>query len=337
MSLLGILKDPVRGLSRYSDSIANYAIALASILTLNFVLPRIMPGDPFHAIYGDEALMNMSPEMEAEIIRRFSLDSTWSEQFVAYLSGLLRGDLGYSYFYGIQVTDVILTFLPWTILLAGLALVISTFLGVMIGIESGYRRGCAIDRMLMAGLMFLSGFPHFFVGVLFLLLFSVTLGIMPLGGSATPYAGLTGLDYILDLLHHLTLPLVTLVIVQLAPTYLLSRNTMVTTLEEPFMTTARAKGCTEAAIRYRHAGRNALLPVVTATGIHIPRMLTEIILVEIVFSYPGAGTLLNNALSARDYPLIQGILLMMTISVLTINLAIDFLYSRIDPRVRYAH
>ena len=318
-------------------SFVNYIIALAAIFSINFILPRLMPGDPLQAIYGQEALVAMTPEMEAEIIRQFSLDKSWWDQLLAYIMGLLQGDLGFSYYYREQVSQVILGALPWTLLLTGLALIIATAIGVILGIESGYRRGSSLDRGLVACLMFLGGFPDFFIGILLLLIFAVSLDVLPLSGATSPYAGYAGLAYLLDILKHLALPLASMVLVQLGSIFLLTRNTIVTLLGESFILTARAKGCPENCIKYAHAGRNSLLPVTTATGIRIPHLLTGALFIEIVFSYPGVGSLLNTAISARDYPLIQGILLIVTLTVLSANFLVDILYMRLDPRVRYAH
>lgn len=318
-------------------SFLNYVIALAAIFSLNFILPRLMPGDPLQAIYGDEALVAMTPEMEAQLIRQFSLDKSWWDQLLAYILGLLQGDLGFSYYYREQVSQVILGALPWTLLLTGLALVIATAFALILGIESGYRRGSSLDRGLVAGLMFLGGFPDFFIGILLLLIFAVSLDVLPLSGATSPYAGYEGLAYIVDVLRHLALPLTSMVLVQLGSIFLLTRNTIVTLLSESFILTARAKGCPEDCIKYAHAGRNSLLPVTTATGLRIPHLITGALFIEIIFSYPGVGSLLRTAIDARDYPLIQGILLIVTLTVLTANFFVDLLYTRLDPRVRYAH
>jgi peptide/nickel transport system permease protein len=315
---------------------SNYAIAFAIILTLNFILPRMMPGDPLQAIYGEEALLAMTPQLEAELIARLSLDQSMGQQFAAYILALASGDLGHSYYYNQQVLSVILDFLPWTLLLTGTALVISTLMGFVLGIESGYRRGRRLDKTLLAGLMFLNGFPDFFMGIVLLLVFGVVFGMVPLSGALTPYSGLEGLPLALDIAHHLLAPLAALVLVRVTSSYLLTRNTMITTLKENFILTARAKGCSERQIKYRHAGRNSLLPVVTATGLMIPHLITGALFVEIVFSYPGVGWLLYNSLLTRDYPLIQGILLMVTVAVLVVNLLVDMLYSKLDPRVSHA-
>jgi len=321
----------------FPASILNYLIALAAIFSLNFILPRLMPGDPLQAIYGQEALVAMTPKMEAQLIRQFSLDKSWWDQLQAYVLGLLQGDLGFSYYYREPVSQVIMGALPWTLLLTGLALIIATAIGLILGIESGFKRGSSLDRSLVAGLMFLGGFPDFFIGILLLLIFAVSLDVLPLCGATSPYAGYTGFAYIFDILRHLALPLASMILVQLGGIFLLTRNTMVTLLAESFILTARAKGCPESRIKYAHAGRNSLLPVTTATGLRIPHLITGALFIEIVFSYPGVGLLLNTAISARDYPLIQGILLIVTLTVLTANFLVDLLYMRLDPRVRYAH
>jgi peptide/nickel transport system permease protein len=320
-----------------TQRLLNYLIALGAIFSLNFILPRLMPSDPLHAIYGDVALVAMSDEMQAHLIRQLSLDKSWWDQMLAYLLGLLQGDLGFSYYYRDQVSLVILGALPWTLLLVGLALIIATAIGIILGIESGYNRGSSLDRGLVASLMFLSGFPDFFIGVLLLLIFAVSLDVLPLSGATSPYAGYEGLSYILDVLAHLALPLASMVLVQLGSIFLLTRNTVVTLLGEAFVLTARAKGCSERVIKYAHVARNSLLPVTTATGMVIPHMITRVLFIEIVFSYPGIGSLLNTAISARDYPLIQGILLVVTLTVLTVNFLVDLLYMKLDPRVRYAY
>lgn len=314
----------------------DYAIALTAILVLNFILPRLLPGDPLQAIYGDEALMVMTPAMQAELIHRFALDQTWSEQFVAYVLALLRADLGYSYFYHTSVVSVIAEVLPWTLLLAGLAFVLSTLLGSLLGIESGYRRGSKCDGRLLGLMMFISGFPDFFVGILLLLIFSVWLAWLPLSGALTPYSGFTGLSLFTDIIRHLVLPLGALVLIRLTGAYLYSRSAMVGVMGESFIRTARAKGCTDMTIRYRHAARSALLPVVTAAGLSFTHVVSGVLFIETVFSYPGLGSLLYKAVLTRDYPLLQGILLLAAVLVLSVNFATDLLCTRLDPRVALA-
>lgn len=318
-------------------NVVTYAIALVFILMLNFLLPRLMPGDPLMAIYGDEALIAMTPELKAHLVERFALNQPLWQQLGAYFLALFQGELGHSYYYNAPVLSVILGRLPWTLLLVGTSLVLSTILGIVLGIESGWRRGSKTDRAMLAGLMSLNGFPDFFLGMLLLILFGVTLGIFPLAGALTPYSGLSGIALVLDVLRHLFLPVTALTLAHLASGYLLTRNTMITVLKEPYMLTAKAKGLSERILKYRHAGRNSMLPVVTRTGIWIGRMVTGALFVELVFAYPGIGYLTYEALLARDYPIIQGVFLMVAIFVLVANFLVDLSYPKLDPRVSYAY
>jgi len=315
----------------------DYIAAFIIILSINFALPRLMPGDPINAIYGDEANIAMTPELKSKLIKRFALDQPLHRQFLTYLSRLCVFDLGYSYYYKTPVIDVIIGSLPWTLLLVIPALFISSVLGFILGVESGYRRGSPIDKILLSTLMLFQGFPDFFAGILLLLLFSVTLSIMPLSGAHTTYSGLSGFSLVIDIVHHMALPCMALVLARFSSIYLLTRNSVISTLKEAFILTARAKGCFERAIMYRHAGRNSLLPVVTATGLQLTHLITGALFIEIVFAYPGVGGLLYNSLMTRDYPLMQGILLIITIIVLTVNFLADLLYQKLDPRISHAH
>ena len=287
-----------------------------------------MPGDPLTAIYGEETLLSMTQELKSQLADSFDLDKPLWKQFFIYLYNLARGDIGYSYYHNAPVLRVVISYLPWTLLLMG------TALGVITGIESGWRRGKTFDKALLVGMMSLSGFPSFFIGITFLLTFSVTLGILPLQGAKTAYSGLSGFPLLLDVLKHLILPLASLTLVFISGSFLLTRNTMVTILGEPFILTAKAKGLRDRQVRYKHAGKNCMLPVVTQTGIGFgTRLITGALFVEVVFSYPGMGTLTYNSLLMRDYPVLQGSLLIITIFVLGINLAVDLLYRKLDPRV----
>jgi peptide/nickel transport system permease protein len=318
-------------------NLITYAIAFVFILLLNFFLPRMMPGDPLLAIYGDEAMIAMTPQLKASLIERFALDQSIWQQLGAYFVGLFQGDLGYSYYFNAPVMSVIMGSLPWTLLLVGTSLILSSLLGIVLGIESGWRRGSRTDRLMLGGLMSLNGFPDFFLGMLLLIGFGVTWGLFPLAGAMTPYSGLSGLPLLGDVLWHLFLPLAALTLAHLSGTYLLTRNTMITVLKEPYILTARAKGLLPRVIKYRHAGRNSMLPVVTQTGFWLGRVVTGAIFVELVFAYPGVGYLTYQALMARDYPVIQGVFLIVAISVLVINFLTDLSYPRLDPRVRYAY
>ncbi len=318
------------------QNLITYLIALVFILTLNFFLPRMMPGDPLMAIYGEEALVQMSPQLQAELTERFALDQSMGGQFVSYWAALFRGDLGYSYSCNAPVIEVIFGRLHWTLLLAGLALILSTLFGILLGIESGWRRGGRLDGGMLSGMVGLSGFPDFFLGILLLLLFAVNLELLPLFGAEDAYSGLSGINRLADIGEHLVLPLVTLTLARITGAYLLTRNTMIGVLKEPYILLARAKGLKPRTIKYRHAGRNSMLPVMTRTGIWVGRMVTGVLFIEVVFAYPGIGLLTYDALTFRDYPVLQGLLLVSALCVLGANFIVDQLYTRADPRVSYA-
>jgi peptide/nickel transport system permease protein len=318
-------------------NILNYIIAFWIIILVNFLLPRLMPGDPLTAIYGEEVLLQMTPTLKNHLTEAFGLSQPLWRQFFLYLLCLFRGDLGYSFYHKISVLRLILGHLPWTLLLIGASFGISTIISIILGIESGWRRGGWLDKSLLIGMMSTSGLPSFFVAILFLLIFSVTLGILPLQGAQTAYAGLSGGALLLDIGKHLILPLSSLVVMFTSGNYLLSRNSIISVIKEPFILTAKAKGLKERKVQYKHAGRNSLLPVVTAVGIRFGSMIiTGALFVEIVFSYPGMGTLIYSSLLRRDYPVLQGSLFMVTLVVLMVNLSIDLLYRRLDPRVGHA-
>lgn len=313
--------------------VTDYLIAFLIILCLNFALPRLMPGDPLLAIYGEEVLVTMTAETKAELAERAALTGTPGHQFLTYLGALGRGDLGFSYYHQTPVLPLVGGALPWTLLLVGSALIISTALGFVLGLESGWKGGQSQDKKLLTGLMFLGGLPDFFVGAILLLVFGVWLGVFPLAGAVTPYSSLSGFKLLADMAWHLVLPLASLILVEISATYLLTRATVIGIRRRPFILTAQAKGLPENRVKYRHVGRNSLLPVVTRVGVRLGRVLGGALLVEIVFSYPGIGLLTYNGVMTRDYPLLQGIFFITTISVMIINLAVDVIYKKIDPRV----
>lgn len=319
------------------NSLITYAIAFLFILGLNFLLPRLMPGDPFTAIYGDEALIAMTPELKAQIVERFALDQSFTQQLFAYLGALFQGDLGHSYYYNAPVAEVVFSRLPWTLLLVGSALVLSTLIGSILGVEAGWRRGKRSDKFMLGGLMSLNGMPDYFLGILLLLLFGVTWGLLPLSGAVTPYAELSGFDYVLDVLKHMALPVLAMTLTQVSGVFLLTRNTMISVIREPFIKLAKAKGLSEGRIKYHHAGRNSMLPVVTRSGLMMTRITTETLFIELVFAYPGLGYLIYEALGTRDYPVIQGVFLVVALVVLGVNFLVDVVYPRLDPRVKYAY
>ena len=316
--------------------VLQYAAALFLILILNFFLPRMMPGDPFLILSADkenEVVSVLTDEQRQYFISYYGLDRPVHEQFISYLCSLARGDLGVSIYYKVPVIKAISTRLPWTVLIIVGATIVSTAAGILLGLFSAMHRERASDKILILGLVSFAEIPSFLLGIIILLAFSVKLRIFPLAGAMTPFADYSGpLDKALDIGYHAVLPIITLSLTQLTGIYLLTRNTLVTVMTKDYIRTARAKGIGEKLVWERHALRNALLPVITRVGFQVGMLMGGAVLVENVFAYPGIGSLLRDAVIARDYPLIQGIMLVMATSILTINYLVDIIYERLDPR-----
>lgn len=310
---------------------------LLVILVINFFLPRMMPGDPFSTTSADEVgeeIIVMTEEQHLYYVNYYGLDRPLYEQFLSYMKNLMTGNLGRSIYYKMPVSDVIMLHLPWTILIVVSATVISTISGVVLGTLSAKNRKKGSDRIMMTGMIAFAEIPSFLLGLILLLIFSVYFRLFPLAGAVTPFAHYNGsTDQVLDILYHAFLPVLTLSLSQLTGVYLLTRNTLITVTTKDYIRTARAKGLGEKNVWIRHALRNALLPVVTRTGFMIGIMMGGVVLVENVFSYPGIGMTLRSAVVGRDYPLIQGILLVIAVSILICNLLVDKVYGKLDPRV----
>lgn len=317
--------------------IFRFLSTLFVILAINFFLPRMMPGDPFSTTSADEVgeeIIVMTEEQRLYYLNYYGLDRPLHEQFLVYIKNLMTGNLGKSIYYKMPVNDVILLHLPWTMLIVAGATVISTISGVILGTLSARNRKKGSDRVMMTGMIAFAEIPSFLLGLILLLIFSVHLRLFPLAGAITPFVNYNGpAEYAWDILYHAFLPVVTLSLTQLTGVYLLTRNTLITVTTKDYIRTARAKGLGEKTVWIRHALRNALLPVVTRTGFMIGIMMGGVVLVESVFSYPGIGMTLRSAVIGRDYPLIQGILLVIAVSILICNLLVDKIYGKLDPRV----
>ncbi|RUW98767.1 ABC transporter permease, partial [Mesorhizobium sp. M2A.F.Ca.ET.037.01.1.1] len=257
------------------------------------------------------------------------------DQIVDYLTATLHGDFGYSFkFRGRHVSDLILERLPATIALVGLAQFIAILCGVMLGVYAGWRRGGAVDQIATGASLALYSTPSFWLGMLLVVIFSTVLGWLPGYGAYSPGAISGSLDGLLDYLRHLALP-VTAVALGLIGQYVVgARAAMSDVVTEDYMVTARAKGLTNGQMLMRHAFRNAMLPVVTLITLNLGYVVAGAITVESVFAWPGIGNLTVDALNARDYPVLQGIFLLLGASIVVANLAADLAYSLLDPRVR---
>jgi peptide/nickel transport system ATP-binding protein len=296
------------------------------LITLNFFLPRLMPSDRISAMVDASSPSYVQDNStRAALEAYYGLDRPLGAQYLSYLGGLAHGDLGTSIRYQVPVSQLMVEQLPWTLLLLASAMAISISTGWVAGIHSGWRRNRPVDRGLLTAFMTLRSFPVFFVGSLALFVLSVRLGWFPLTGAQTPFTEAFGLQRIGDVAHHLVLPATVIALGFAGSEYLVMRASMVSELGADYLMLGRSKGLRDRRLKYRHAARNALLPVVALAAVHIGMAVTEILLVETVFVYPGIGRLAFDAISYRDYPILQGCFLVLTMLVVTANFLADAL------------
>ncbi len=320
----------------YISKLAYYLVIILIILSINFFLPRAMPGDPLAYVTGENPDMPMRMTEEERELRlsEYGLNKPISEQYIDYMIKLSKGDLGCSIYFKTPVMEVVLGRLKWTLLLTGTSTMVYMLLGIFLGAESAWARGKKKDTGSLISILTVSSLPTFFLGTLLVIFFAVKLDLFPMSGARTicvTYAN--PLEEVLDILHHLALPAATLIIAHIGGTYLLMRNSMLSVLGADYILSARAKGLSERYIRNRHAIRNALLPIVTMTALTVGFMITGTIFVEKVFTYPGIGLLLYDSVLCRDYPLMQGTFLFIAIPVVIANFIADMAYTWLDPRV----
>jgi peptide/nickel transport system permease protein len=315
--------------------IGQYGLVLFIAVTLNFLLPRLMPGNPMALLAGEEA-NKLTPDQRAELVRSVGMDQPLAVQYTRYLQNLARGDFGYSYQKNKPISSILADRLPWTLLLTVTSLVISTVVGVVLGAMAAWKRGERGDVGLLGLFVFLESLPSFWVGMLLVALFAVQWPIFPAFGATAAWAGYTGWDNVGDILRHLVLPVTTLTIVSISGTFLVARYAMLSVLGEEFICVARSKGLAERQILFHHVLRNALLPVATVFTLNLAFAVGGATVVETVFSYPGIGRLIYEAVLNRDYPILQAAFLMITVMVVAANILADLVYPLLDPRVRQA-
>ena len=287
------------------------------VLVVTFAVTRLTPGDPAEIMAGAEASAETIESIRAEL----GLDRPLPVQFAIYLGDVLQGDLGRSYFLGREVTELIGDALPRTVQLALVALLFAVLVGVPAGILSAVRRDSWMDAAARGSALAGVSIPPFFAGLLAILLFSYHVRWFPSYGAGT--------------WRHLVLPGITLGLFSAGLLMRLTRSAMLDVLSRDYIRTARAKGLSEAATLIRHALRTAAIPVVTVLGLQLGGLLSGTVLTETVFGYPGIGRLLARSIFERDYPVVQGLILLISMTYVVVNLLVDVLYSTLDPRVRY--
>lgn len=304
---------------------------VAGIVAVAFFLVHAAPGDPVLALAGEYG----NADYYAAMRERFGLDRPLLEQFVTYFGRVLRGDLGTSYVHGRPALAVILDRLPATLLLAGSALILSSFVGIGLGVAAARREGRPADIAVTIAVLGVFAAPVFWLGQLALLAFALGLGWFPVQGMLTAGSDATGLERALDVGRHLALPALVLASQQVAAITRLTRAGLIEELGLDHIRTARGKGLSEMRVVWLHAMRRAALPVVTLIGGRLGYLLGGAAVVEIVFGWPGVGRLLLDSIEARDLPILFGLFFIVGLSVVAANFLTDLVYARLDPRIRY--
>jgi peptide/nickel transport system permease protein len=328
----------------YVRRVTFYIVTLWAAVSLNFLLPRMLPGDPAAIMLGKLRRANGGRPLSEETVQtiRSILGaekgmSLW-DQYLAYWGRLLQGDLGTSSTrYPAQVGDLIAGALPWTVVLVGTATVLSFVIGLAVGAWVGWKRGTALDHLVPATTV-LQSIPYFWLALVLVAIFSVQLGLLPIVGGYDVFEFPAGPEFswafFVSAVQHAILPAITIVLSSVGGWLLGMRNMMVSTMSEDYVVTAEAKGLTPGRIRTRYAARNAAIPSLAGFGIALGFVVAGSIVMEQVFSYPGIGKLMIQAVQGLDYALMQGVFLVITLTVLAANFVMDLLYGLIDPRVR---
>lgn len=314
--------------------LAQMMITLLAVVTMTFVLFRLMPGDPTAALIDP----TFPPEAVQRLREAFGIDKPIHEQYFIYIKNLLKGELGMSFFYRVPVSQIILEkfYNSLTLMLASFFLAYGT--GIVLGVLMAWKRKTKLEGVAMILSLFFRCVPVFWLGMVAIIIFSYRLGWFPYAGMRSmgyTASGLFEKFFSLDFLRHLILPTVVSALYYQALPLLLMRNTMLEVMEEDFVEFARAKGLKETEVMFKHVARNALLPVVTSAAVFFGIGVSTMALIEYVFSWPGLGREIVKAVSTYDYPLEQGVFIMLSIVVLVMNLVADVLYGYLDPRIVY--
>ena len=308
-------------------------ITFAVVISLLFFLARSAGTDPF------ERYLSEDPRIPLEQIQRlrakFGLDKPLHMQYFDFLRNTINGEFGFSLYYKRPVFDIVMERLPYTLLLMGISVVLSTIVSFVVGVYFAYKRGTKVDTWGTNICMFIRSTPHFWLGMILLLAFAYYWPIFPLFGALTPgVQHENSFEFLKDLLFHYTLPLTTLLLRQIGMYVLYMRNSTVEVLGEDYMVTAKAKGVPKMSIMFRHAARNAMLPMVTVTAMRFGFMVNGAILTETVFSLPGTGRLIYQSIMNDDFFLLQGAFFIISITVLVANLVADLICAWLDPRIK---
>ncbi len=316
--------------------VAFYLFTAWAAITLNFFIPRMLPGDPVQSLI-NKFQGRLSTDAIASLYVLFGLNkhTTVWQDYITYWENLFKGDLGISFtYFPTPVSEILTQSLPWTLALVGISTVIGFVLGTLVGVGLGWRRGTWADNLLPVS-SFFSSIPYFWLGLIAIAIFAVDLGWFPASGGYDPATvpGWTW-DFIGGAIYHGILPALTIIASSIAGWILSMRNMMVTVSSEDYVTVSQAKGLPERKVMFGYAARNAVLPSISGFALSLGFIVGGTLVAEMVFSYPGVGYVLFQAIGSKDYPLMQGVFLVVTISVLVANMLADVVYTFLDPRTR---
>lgn len=303
-------------------------LTFLAAVTVTFLIVRLMPGDPTTAFISD----SMSPQDVQALNTLLGLDKSLFEQYALYLRNLANFELGQSFFYKEAVSAIIAPRLGWTLLLIGTSLFITLLIGIPLGVYTARHKGKWVDQSVST--MIVLGISIFIPLLAFVLVyvFSLELGLTPVGGALTP--GIDESERTADVIRHMILPTATLVVVNLAQIVLYTRSSMLDVFKEDYIRTARAKGVNDRGVTWGHALRNAMIPTVTVTGLLLGKMVGGAVLTETVFSWPGLGSMIYEAVQKQDFPLLQGAFIVLAFSVILMTLVTDLVVAWLDPRIK---
>lgn len=322
-------------MKRLLKNLAEYLIIIISIVTINFLLIRFMPGDPVIHIIGEDEYLRLSmqsPEVIQAVRAEYGLDKSVAEQYITYLKKMSQLDFGNSFRTKTPVLETVMFRLRWTLLLAVPSTIIAALLGGWMGLKAGWKRGGFFDTIFSPIMLIISTIPINCLAILFLIVFAFRMGAFPISGITS--GGLSGMEKVLDIMWHMVLPVSILTLVKTSSNFMLMRSTVSSVRDEEYVTVAFGKGLSENRVRRSHLLKNALCPYITSICMQFGYILSGSMMVEVVFSWKGMGTLIYNSVNMKDFPVLQACFLFIGICVVVFSIIADILNLLIDPRIK---
>lgn len=333
-----VLEDQCwKGMKTMRKSIIHYSILLAIVIVVNFFIPRMLPGSPVGTIIGGENAGDMTAAEKMGILESYDLDKPLPEQFVIYIKDLFTLNWGDSFSKRQPILELIGSSVGWTLLLATTNLFLSTLIGTALGAISALRRKKKQDLPIVLGTTLVSSVPSFWVAILLVAIFGVQLGWFPIYGAYSMWENYTGIQAVWDVISHMILPITAMVLTSLMTFFTTSRFSVLSTISQDYVRMARIRGVPSRRVHIFYIMRNTLIPIFTVVMMDVGMLLSGSVLIETVFAYPGLGTLMHDAVAARDYPLIQYTFLLSSVLTIVALFLVGVLYKKIDPVMEVAH